>query len=198
MSPSTSEGAVLPGIGNTTPIETIRLYVALQTVEKPDAFSFSRKWTEPRTIIHLATGQLALSNITFLIADEELARKDLLIGFPVLQYLQVNTRTLFERNHSQLDDADCTEVYNPTLDERSGTVSPMMICRLNRLQNDVHSLSSHEEKSRSLVHYAKLRTERNPFPDTSLLDPIDSDPHEDIAAAINHMKSTAKANGLSD
>lgn len=83
--------------------------------------------------MHLASGQLDLSNFTYLIVDHDLGFEYLLICLPVLRHLQVDTRTLLERNRSALDGADCSHVANPTLDLRSGKVSRMMICRMNKV-----------------------------------------------------------------
>lgn len=136
VSPSLAECAANRGIGKINAITPVRLQVALKSETEAQTFSFSRSWTAPRTVLHLASGQLALANVTFLVADGDLACEDLLINLPVLRHLQVDTRTLLENNRSVLDGADCSHVGNRTLLNSGGKVSRMMIARLNRTARD--------------------------------------------------------------
>lgn len=193
-SSTAAEAAVGKGIGKMVSIAPMRLQVPLKRGQddKAQTFTFSHTWTAPRTIMHLSSGQLALSNVKFLVSDDALVSEDLLIGLPVLEHLQVETRTLLERNRSALDGADCFEVASPMIDERSGTVSRMMISRLNRSVNTEES-----DERQSFVHFNSVRSERAPFPDPSLLDPIDSEQHGEIEAAVASMKDNAMKNGLS-
>lgn len=117
-------------------ITPIRLTVALKSGEEAQSFTFSRSWTSPRTVLHLASGRLALVNVTFLIPDDDLACEDILIGLPVLRHVQVDTRTLLENNRAILDGADCSNVGIPSATDRGGRVSRMMIARLNRTRDD--------------------------------------------------------------
>ena len=194
VSPTLAERAALKGIGKIRAIEPVRLQVALKSGSEAASFSFSRTWTSPRTVLHLSSGQLALANVTYLVADDDLACEDILIGLPVLRHLQVDTRTLLETNRSALDGIDCSDVGNPSLDERSGRVSRLMICRLNRVRNNYPS----SQGDRPHVHYRAARTEDDPFPDPSLLDPVDSTQHDEVLEAIANMKHKAKRKGLTD
>lgn len=81
----------------------------------------------------LASEQLALANVTILIAENDLACDDLLIGLPILCHLLVDTRTLLERNHAALA-ANSSGVGTPAVDNRGGNVGRMMICQLHRVQ----------------------------------------------------------------
>ena len=96
VSARVAEQAAIKGIGKISTIEPVRLQVALKTGknDKAQTFRFSRSGMVPRTVLHLSAGQLALINVSFLIADDDLTCEDLLIGLPVLRHLQVDTKTL--------------------------------------------------------------------------------------------------------
>lgn len=84
VSPKFAERVVLNGIGKMTKIDSVKLQVALNNSSEAQSFTFSRTWTPPRTVLPLYTGTLALVNETFLVANDDLAAEDLLIGLPVL------------------------------------------------------------------------------------------------------------------
>lgn len=142
VSPRLVEQAALKGIGKLTAIEPIGIRVALKQGEDVQGFSFSRTRQVPLTVLHLASGQLSLANITFFVAGDELVCEDLIIGLPVLQHLRVDTRTLLENNRPVLDDADCSAVGNPTAINRGGVVSRMMTARKIRETESVTSSKS--------------------------------------------------------
>jgi len=94
----------------------------------------------------------------------------------------VDTRTLLENNRAVLDGSDCSDIGNPTALRRGGKISRMMIARLNRIQE---AESPSEESHRLLadrprVNYHTARSEEDPFPDPSLLDPVDTEQHAEI------------------
>ena len=195
VSPRLAERAALQGIRKIHAINPVRLNVALKSGEEPQSFSFSRSWTSPRTVFHLSSGQLALSNVTFPVADDDLAREDLVIGLPVLQNLQVDTRSLLENNRAALDGVDCTDVGNPTI-LQGGAVSRIMIARLNRIREEEFKTPDDGKSDRPRVNFYAARSEEDPFPDSSLLDLFDEDQHEDIRSAVQALVQFAKDNGL--
>ena len=199
VSRKVAEAAVLQGIGRMKAIEPVTLSVALKAGETAQRFSFSRSWTPPRTVLHLSSGQLALVNVTYLVADGELTCEDLLIGLPVLQHLHVDTRTLLENNRAELDGSDCSNIGHRTMENRHGTVSRMMIARLNRTR-EVNSASSTENgepsPERPRVNYYSARNEEDPLPDPSLIGLVDSDEQTDIEKALEVMKQSAADAGL--
>lgn len=71
------------GIGTLTSINPVSLKVTLKTGEQAQLFQFSRSWTPPRTVLQLAAGQLALINVTYFVADDNITCENLLIGLPV-------------------------------------------------------------------------------------------------------------------
>eukprot|EP00178_Gracilaria_changii_P000257 TRINITY_DN1027_c0_g1_i1.p2 TRINITY_DN1027_c0_g1~~TRINITY_DN1027_c0_g1_i1.p2 ORF type:complete len:1106 (+),score=114.18 TRINITY_DN1027_c0_g1_i1:5972-9289(+) len=196
VSPKLAEAAALKGVGKITAIDKVSLPVALKKDGKQDAerFTFSRTWTVPRTILHLASGTLALMNISFLISDDDLACEHLLIGEPVLHHLRVDTHTLLDNNRFALNGSDCSTVGNPTSTKASGYVSRLMIARLN----DPHPAPNPTkiDPARRRVVYDIVRQEADPFPDPALLDPIDADQHDDIREAAEMMVQMAIKNGM--
>ena len=107
----------------------------------------------------------------------------------------MDTRILLENNRSVLDGADFSHVGNPTTLNRGGNVSRMMIARLNRISNS-DPVKEETESSRPRVNYYTARSEDDPFPDSSLLDPLDEDQHDEIRAEVKNLKDTALENGL--
>ena len=75
-----------------------------------------------------------------------------------------------------------------------GKLGRLMTARLNRQIND----DTRPAADRPKVNFHAARTKEDPFPDPSLLDPIDEDQHDDIRKAVEDMQKTAKDNGLAD
>ena len=68
-----------------------------------------------------------------------------------------------------------------------------MIARMNREQ-DIDQPDNHPKRER--VNYYTAREEEDPFPDPSLIDPLDSDQAEDITKGIEEAIKKAVENGL--
>lgn len=71
-------------------------------------------------------------------------------------------------------------VGNSTIDDRSGLVSHMMIDHLNCIADEHPATTPQLSKSQPHVDYNSARNDLEPFPNTSLLDPIDDDQHENV------------------
>ena len=125
----------------------------------------------------LNAGPLALLNLTFLVPDDELADGDMLIGLPVLKHLGIDTKTMLEQNRDVLDGADCSSVRSPSLSGRDGHVSRLMMARLNRVIGDTTKHDASSSSSRPRVNFYEAREEEDPFPDQSLIDPVDENQH---------------------
>lgn len=166
------------GIGKLTAIYPVHLQVAPRKSEDAALFSFSRTWTAFRTLLHLAAGQLALANVTYLVADDELACEDPLPGLPVLRHIHVDTKPLLETTRTALDGADCSFVGTPAIGDRSGRLSRMMVDRLNSIVPQHPTTTPQLSESRPRVDYNTAHNDLDPFPDPSLLDPIDDDQQE--------------------
>lgn len=191
VSPQLGEEAAQKGIGKLSSISTTTLSVALKSDKTPQTFTFSKAWTTPRTILHLTSGQMALIDVRFLVADYDLTCEDLLIGYPVFKHLQVDTRTLLEQKRAALEGADCTNVEHPTIPPGMGTVGRMMISQLHG-----NSTKYASRETRPRINYYQARGEDDPFPEASLLDMLDSYQHEDVCEAVKEMVESAVKNGL--
>jgi hypothetical protein len=133
-----------------------------------------------------------LVNVTYLVADADLAEGDLLIGLPVLQHLGADTKTLLDRNRDVFDGVDCTGIGK---NDDVGTVGRLMTLRLNKLPAPQNSAVILDE-NRPRINYYDVRQEEDPFPDSSLLDPMDSAQQDDIKEAADDMINQAIDNGL--
>ena len=197
VSSTFAESAVLQGIGTMTNIDKVSLQVALKDSSKAQSFSFSRTWTPPRIIFQLFTGTLALVNVTFLVADDELASEDLLIGLPILRHLGIDSKTLLEQKRDLLDGIDCSSVRQYQCATHGGKISRLMLARINRVSNDeIEQQKDDFDKPATNVNYFITRNEPDPFPDSSLLDPIDSDQHDEVANAVEKMVQKSVDNGF--
>lgn len=56
----------------------------------------------------------------------------------------------------------------------------------------------HPDDDSSKVNYYETRTKEDPFPNLSLLDPIDKDQHEDVKNALDELKKSARKQNLAD
>jgi len=196
VSPKLVERAMSNGLGKIKQIAPTWMQVSLRSGKQAERFSFSRTWTAPRTVLHLSSGPLALVNITYLVADDDLACEDLLIGRPVLKTLQIDSETMLERNRAVLDGADCSHVGNPIAHKQGGTVSRLMVARLNRIGNFETITEDDATAEQPRVNYYECRNEKDPFPDPSLLDPVDSVQHAHIREAVQRMSKAAAGNGM--
>lgn len=194
-SPKLAECAVLDGIVKRSKIEEVTLQVALKEGDSAQLFTFSRSWTPPRTILRLAAGPLALVNVTYLVADDDLAVEDLLIGLPVLQHLGIDTKSLLESKRDVLDGIDCSSVRSSTGTTCGGHVSRLISSRLNRVV-DPFDFNTPPDPSRPRVNFYSVQEEVDPFPDKSLLHPIDSAQQEEVSEAIENMVQVATDSGF--
>lgn len=94
-------------------ITPVPIQVALKDMESPASFTFAREWTFPSLVLMLSSTQMPLLNLFFLVADYELAGEGVLIGFPILVDLGIDSRTQLKRNWIKLSSTDCSPVcYN--------------------------------------------------------------------------------------
>lgn len=143
----------------------------------------------------MAAAPLALVNVTFLVADADLAAEELLSGHPVLQHLDFDTKTLFEEKRDMLDGIDCSAVPNSTAVSRSGYVSRLTVSHLNNLPSS-DGIDKSDCDNRPRVNYYDIRQEEDPFPDPLLLDPVDTDQLQEVLDLIKDMIQTTINNGF--
>lgn len=77
-------------------------------------------------MLELSAGRLALTNVSFLVADNDLSCEYLLFGFPVLHHLGIDSRTLLERNRVTLDGTYCSSIDHPSITKPRGTLLRLM------------------------------------------------------------------------
>ena len=94
-----------------------------------------------------------------------------------------------------LDGADCSSVGNPTLN-RVGSVTRIIISRLNRMRESETGNGSKGNSDRPRANYYRARTEEDPFSDPSVLDTVDSEQDEGVCQAVEEMQTAARNNGL--
>lgn len=174
-------------------IAPVQSKVALIASDEAQSFCFSRTWTVLRTVLHLASRRLALRNLTYLIAHDDLACEDLFIGLPVLQHLKVDSKILLESNRASLDGTDCTLIPHSTAPVR-GVVSRLMISGMSRLPGNGLRRDSAHFSQRVHVNYFTVRTEEDPFPDPSVLDLFGTEQHDTICAAFIQLSKMARNN----
>lgn len=150
----------------------------------------------PSTVLHVNAGLLALINIPFLLVDYAVSCEDFLISQPVLRHLCVYRRTLLQDRVRTLNGTACSPDLVGTT--TSGRVSRLMLARLNSVDNDQVYLPTDPDITRSKVNYYTAPAEEDLLPDSSLLDPVDMDHHEDIKAAIRDMQCAAFEAGLAE
>lgn len=191
-----AQDAVLKGIGRMSSITPVRIQVALRDSSEAASFTFSRVWTVPRLVLKLSAGQMALLNVSFLVADDETACEDLLVGLPVLRHLGVDTRTLLERRWGELHNTDCAGVDNPSRHHPAGRLGRLMVERLqDRDSPSTPSLNPDRPRADYFAHQADV----DPFPDPFLLqteNPAADD--EEARTAILTMLQMAITNGFPD
>lgn len=181
-SPRLVEKAVLKGIGRFEAIPPVSIQVALTDAGPAQTFNLSRKWTVPRLVLELSSGRMALRNVAFLVADDDLAFEDVLIGLPILQHLQIDSRTLLERNRAVLDGTDCANVGNETKNNSNGVLRRLMVSRMQHVDKETHSDRRNQDgkneqegtipldSNRPREDYFELQQQKDPFPGPSLLD----------------------------
>lgn len=197
-SPSIAEKAVLKGIGRFEAITPVSIQVALTSSTEPETFTFSRKWLAPRIILELSTGRLALRNVSFLVADAHLSCEDILLGYPVLQHLGIDSRTLLERNRSILDGTDCSPVSHPSIDKQGGLLGRLLIARLQRVKDTISNSDTSQKLdiNRPRANYFDHKSDLDPFPNPNLVDLTHASATNISNTDVDNMLDKAKRNGL--
>lgn len=200
ISPRIAEAATLQGIGKLRSIKPIVVQVALKEKDKAQTFSFSRQWTVPRLTLQLSAGPLALLNVQLLVADDDLADEDILIGRPVLAHLGVDSRSILEQRRATLDETDCSHLQRHI--GAKSKIGRLLIARLKRTRgsdaNDEYDSSSKSSKTtpRPSSSYFANRSEPDPFPNPHLLDLPDKDHKANIELALENLLEDALTRGF--
>lgn len=114
----------------------------------------------------------------------------------MLRHLQIYTKTLLENNLAVLDRTNCSHIGVASSD-RDGYVSRLIVSSFDQVQDSDAETGKHLKRDRARANHFQARLEENPFPDASLLNPIEDNQDEAIRAAADSMLKTAQENGLS-
>lgn len=199
-SPQLAQKAVVKGIGKMAAISPVTIQVALKESDTPASFTFSRLWTVPRLVLELSAGQMALINVEFLVADDEIACEDVLVGLPILRHLGIDSRTLLERNWSTLTETDCASVVHSTASDSCGALGRLMIARLNSVsmatapQTPAHKRNPNRPRG----DYYAYKYDVDPFPDPSLIEQHAETDQSTTHSEIEAMLARAKKEGFPD
>lgn len=136
--------AVLKGIGRLKYINPVKVQMALKDDEDSQTFNFSPLWTVSLIILHLLVESLALLGVTFLVADNDLAENDLLIGLPMLEHLVINSKTILENKKAQWNDTDCSNVVRDI--KVLSTVGRIFVTRIKRVKSDDEIKNNNNEE----------------------------------------------------
>lgn len=121
----------------------------------------------------------------------------LLLGLPVLIHIVIEIMTILDQKSDVLDGYDCSDVRRDSALSHRGHVSRLMNAPLSRTYND--SVCNADNINRSHVIYYRVREEETPFPDTSRLNPIDSEQQEECFDELNDdIVESANENCLSN
>ena len=129
-----------------------------------------------------------------MVADDDLACEDLLIGLPLLQHLGIDSRTMLENNRATLDGTDFSDVETMM---HNTSIGRLMLARIQGVRgtqpktniDDVHNKPTHAP-DRPRVNYNSIRMDDNPFPNPNLIDIIDEMQQPDIQHAVDAMLQT--------
>lgn len=122
---------------------------------------------------------MSLCKISFLVADDDLTCEDQLIGLLVLHHLPIESKTLLENDGKTLDAIDFAKVSKPKT-IHIGRVGPLIWARTLRVRGtsywlgiDYSQRSTQPARDRPGVHHADDVSERDFFPDSFFLAPLD-------------------------
>lgn len=132
ISPKLAKSAVLKRTGMITAIVPLTIQVALSANTAAQTFTFSKKKIIPGLSLHLAVSQLALFNVSFLVAEADHSCKDLRVGNIVLQLLGIDCSTLLDLNCKRLDGIDLERLHYFETREKLSTVGLLLLLRLKR------------------------------------------------------------------
>lgn len=116
--------------------------------------------------------------------DWDPSTEDLLIGLPVLQHYDIDTKTLLEDHLVLLDSVNCSTIKAASCGSQEGQVSKFMTAGLNRINNNNVKTVMESSNNCSRVEYFKVKKKADFFLDPSLTDPVGKDQHQEFESTI--------------
>lgn len=138
--PTVAEECVLKIIGFMRAIPFALLKIALKEDGDNCEFSFSRTFQVSSTILQLRVGSLAMSEISYPVANDKMAGEPVLNGRPVLQNLQIYMSKFLEQQRDRLDGTDFSTVENSTMSNKACYVSRLMTSQ-TQFPDNAHNVS---------------------------------------------------------
>lgn len=129
-----ADRASIQGIGKISVIKPVTLHVTLKIGSNAQHFKFSRGWTEPRTLLHLSSSQIALVNTRLLVSDHELACEDVLIDLRVLCHIQIDTKNISGKQSRRTLRIRLIAQRWYVIGRKGGYVSRIMSARQNSIE----------------------------------------------------------------
>lgn len=152
-------------------------------------------------MLKLSASRLALANVSFLVDDDDLSCENLLVGFPVLHHLGIDSSTLLERSWVTLDGTDCSSINHSSMTKPRGTLGCLIITRLQReyfseSEREIQQPNSNPERPRG--NYFAHKLDIDPFPDPNLIGLANSKRDKLERQDLESMLQRAKHNGFPD
>lgn len=114
-----AEAVIIKIAGKLLAIAHVRIEDALRHEDKMQSLISFRSRLLPSLIIRTSSGQIALCNVSLLVVDNDLRCEDMLMLFPVLLHLCIDSNTWLDKYRTTLDETVCVEVGNPTIEHMS-------------------------------------------------------------------------------
>lgn len=119
---------------------------------------------------------MALLNITLFVTNYDTVCEDLLLGFPVLLDLGIDSRTLLQQNWSSLNGTHCTDIDGCHAPSAAGRLGRLILAQMKR---DDESQSNEPLPNRPRANYFDHKHTANPFLNHFLFDSQD-EPAKDL------------------
>lgn len=194
---------VRKGIVRVLGINPVIIKAALKGTSDLAFFSFSRIWKVPRLVLELSSGRITPLNASFLIPDDKVACKVLLMGFPVFRHLGVDSCTLLERKWSTLEGIDYVSVNNIFSSGSCGSLGHLMVDHIQRALTNAKNNSNGGTEKKSVLdfrcsrgNYLAHKYDTDPLPNPHLLDMDDISESEVAWEGINSILTNETDNGF--
>lgn len=165
-------------------IAPVSLRVAHEDGEDTQKYSLSRTWMALCNILHLTAGTMYLVNVSYLVADTDLAVKYVTFGLQVLHNCNVDTNYLLYSRRYQLYCFRCWSIRAATDIARGGHVNVLTITCIKRLPNESLESNQSLDNLRRCVAYFQVCEKQGPFRYLSLVEPIYSSQSDELQAAF--------------
>ena len=99
---------------------------------------------------------MALRDVQFLVAADDLAEEDLLVGRPVLSHMEIDSTTILERHRDKLDGLSCATVHN-VVSAKTGKIGRLLLAHIRHVKG-----ACEEKKFRPTKKINNLNQSKHP------------------------------------